>query len=212
MKIGKTLLALFLTVFVGKTLAEVVYVGGALHTLNRSDFQPSGDTKFTAFVDVIGDYGQDLVFSINGTIGGLGDQNVLKIPRCLNMGVVVGPYYGGCIQSWGYVKEFSKEFRFIAEIQVTCSGRAIGSDMDNKNQLSDIEIANKYREVKLLVNRRLSTQGKCKQLKIDLIAPHTETYIPTFPPDLVPFHPPIEVLERGSISKINLTVLIAEIF
>ncbi|WP_299939781.1 hypothetical protein [uncultured Microbulbifer sp.] len=212
MKVGKTLLALFLTVFAGKTLAEVVYVGGALHTLNRSDFQRSGDTKFTAFVDVIGDFGQDLVFSINGTIGGQGDQRVVNTPVCLST-----YYTDRCRSSWAYRRRFSKEFRYIAEIQVTCSGRAIGSDMDNKNQLSDIEIANKYREVKLLVDKRLSTQGECKQLKIDLIAPHTETYIPP-PPTTVPeiwapsfgFFP--EVLERGSISKFDLTVLIAEIF
>ncbi|WP_299939779.1 hypothetical protein [uncultured Microbulbifer sp.] len=209
MKVGKILLALFLIVFTGKTLAEVVYVGGALHTLNRSDFQPSGDTKFTAFVDVIGDFGQDLVFNINGTIGGQGNQKVLSIPVCHDRGNP-DPYFRGC-QVWIGARRFSKEFRYIAEIQVICSGRAIGSDMDNKNQLSDIEIANKYREVKLLVNRRLSTQGKCKQLKIDLIAPHTETYIPTRThPD--PFWPGIEVLERGSVSKIDLTVLIAEIF
>ncbi|WP_299939776.1 hypothetical protein [uncultured Microbulbifer sp.] len=209
MKVDKILLALFLTVFAGKTLAEVVYVGGTLHTLNRSDFQPSGDTKFTAFVDVIGDFGQDLVFSINGTIGGQGDQNVLSFPVCFSPHHPPGP---GVCHIWGADQRFSKKFRYIAEIQVTCSGRAIGSDMDNKNQLSDIEIANKYREVKLLVNKRLSTQGECKRLKIDLIAPHTETYIPILPPDLFPFHPPIEVLKRGSISKIDLTVLIAEIF
>ncbi|WP_299939787.1 hypothetical protein [uncultured Microbulbifer sp.] len=204
MKIGKTLLALFLTVFVGKTLAEVVYVGGTLHTLNMSDFQPSGDTKFTAFVDVIGDFGQDLIFSINGTIGGQGDQSVINAPV-----LFCYPEGDHCV-FLGYSRIFSNQFRYIAEIQVTCSGRAIGSDMDNKNELSDIEIANKYREVKLLVNKRLSTQGKCKQLKIDLIAPHTETYIS--PPLDDPSHPSSELLLRGSISKIDLTILIAEIF
>ncbi|WDE05413.1 hypothetical protein SG34_000220 [Thalassomonas viridans] len=179
--------------FSGMAAADTLYVGGTLHTLAKSDFVQSGN-NYTAYIDVIGDHGQQLVFDIDGTVGGQGYQGVTyrqEIRGCnLWENNVKGRDYSTClVPNYVQVPVYSNEFRYVAELQVTCNGIAIGSDMDDKNALVNGKVSNEYREVKLLVSNRRTTGGYCQQLKVL-----------------------VKGLELDSISNISLDVLVGETF
>lgn len=161
--------------------ADTVYVNGVLHTLAKSDFVQSGD-NYTAYIDVVGDNGQQLIFDVDAIVGGNGYQEITYVRICHQM----GPW--GCTEP--DVREIiSNDFRYMVELQVTCSGIAIGSDMDNKNELVNGRVNDKYREVKLLTKKTTTTGGNCQQLKVE-----------------------VKGLELSSIHNISLDVLIAEQF
>ncbi|WP_281559076.1 hypothetical protein [Thalassomonas sp. RHCl1] len=193
MKLLNTLLLISLAVFSGRSLADTVYVNGTLHTLSKSDFAQSGD-NYTAYIDVIGDYGQQLIFDIDAIVGGDGFQEVTYVTevgdRCIRWNGKKTPDHSTCIQyNLIEVPVYSNDFRYMTELQVTCSGIAIGSDMDNKNALVNGQVTDTYRETKLLVTNQKNTGGSCQQLKVE-----------------------IKGLELAAINNISLDVLIAEAF
>ncbi|WDD99070.1 hypothetical protein [Thalassomonas actiniarum] len=164
MKKALYLLALLLPVLSTAAQADTVYVGGTMHTLSKADFSQSGN-NYTANIDVIGDYGQELIFNVDAIVAGKGVQDVTREWRCL---------LPRNAQPWEYCAEpdwlitYDQDFRYQAEMKITCNGIAIGSDMDNKNELVNGFVANKDREVKLLVNKRITTGGSCQQLKVEV--------------------------------------------
>ncbi|WDD99073.1 hypothetical protein [Thalassomonas actiniarum] len=173
--------------------ADTLYVGGTLHTLAKSDFVQSGD-NYTAYIDVIGDNGQQLIFDIDGIVGGEGYQNISyreEIRGCnLWKNNIKGNDYSTCLQPrYVQVPVYDNDFRYMVELQVTCNGIAIGSDMDHKNELVNARVTDKYREVKLLVGKQRSTGGNCRQLKLQ-----------------------VKGLELESISYISMDVLVGETF
>ncbi|WDE05417.1 hypothetical protein SG34_000240 [Thalassomonas viridans] len=179
----KTILAsaLLMSVLSGAAQADTVYVNGALHTLSKSDFVQSGN-NYTAYIDVVGDHGQQLIFDVDAVVGGYGYQQITYQRICLQM----GPH--GCTEP--DIREIiSDDFRYVVELNVTCNGIAIGSDIDNKNEQVSGRVSNKYREVKLLTRKNTATGGNCRQLKVQ-----------------------VNGLELGSISNIALDVLVAEAF
>ncbi|WDE11877.1 hypothetical protein [Thalassomonas haliotis] len=193
MKLFNTLLLMSLAVFSGRSLADTVYVNGTLHTLAKSDFVQSGD-NYTAYIDVIGDYGQQLIFDIDAIVGGDGYQEVTYVTevgdRCIRWNGRKTPDFSTCIEyNLIEVPVYSNDFRYMTELQVSCSGIAIGSDMDNKNALVNGQVTDTYRETKLLVTKQKNTGGSCQQLKVD-----------------------IKGLELAAINNISLDVLIAEAF
>ncbi|WP_281559080.1 hypothetical protein [Thalassomonas sp. RHCl1] len=172
---------LLMSALSGAAHADTVYVNGTLHTLSKSDFVQSGN-NYTAYIDVVGDNGQQLIFDIDAVVGGNGYQQITYQKICLQMG------RWGCVEP--DIREIiSEDFRYVVELDVSCSGIAIGSDLDNKNEQVDGRVANKYREVKLLTQNTLVTGGNCQQLKVA-----------------------VNGLELSSISNISLDVLIAETF
>jgi len=188
-----SVVALAGSLFSAVAAADTLYVGGTLHTLAKSDFTRSGN-NYTAYIDVLGDNGQELIFDIDGTVGGQGYQEVTyrqEIRGCnLWENNVKGRDYSTClVPNYVDVPVYSNDFRYVAELQVTCSGIAVGSDMDDKNALVNGKVTDKYREVKLLVSKRRTTGGNCSQLKVL-----------------------VKGLELESISNISLDVLIGEAF
>ncbi|WDD99076.1 hypothetical protein [Thalassomonas actiniarum] len=193
MKLLNILLLIALAVVSGRSLADTVYVNGTLHTLSKSDFAQSGD-NYTAYIDVIGDYGQQLIFDIDAIVGGDGYQEVTYVTevgdRCIRWNGRKTPDYSTCIQyNLIEVPVYSNDFRYMTELQVTCNGIAIGSDMDDKNALVNGQVTDTYRETKLLVTNQKNTGGNCQQLKVE-----------------------IKGLDLGAINNISLDVLIAEAF
>ncbi|WDE05412.1 hypothetical protein SG34_000215 [Thalassomonas viridans] len=193
MKFIKLALLITLAVFCGRSLADTVYVNGTLHTLAKSDFVRSGD-NYIAYIDVVGDFGQQLIFDIDAIVGGDGYQEVTYVTevgdRCIRWNGKKTPDFSTCIQfNLIEVPVYSNDFRYVTELQVTCNGLAIGSDMDNKNALVNGQVTDTYRETKLLVNNQKSTGGNCQQLKVE-----------------------VKGLELASINNISLDVLIAEAF
>lgn len=154
--------------------ASVIYVSGIKYTLNKSDFQQSGQT-FTAALEVVGDQGRPLMFDIDARVGGLGKET----PEA------------SCAMSCHTAQANSNtvDFRYVVEMQVSCSGIAIGSETDNRNALNDTWVSDRYREVKLLVDNTLTTHGQCQQLDIA-----------------------VKGLDLDHISMIDLDVIIAEYF
>lgn len=193
MKPIKTLLLICLIILSGRSLADTLYVNGTLHTLAKSDFVQSGD-NYTAYIDVFGDYGQQLIFDIDAIVGGEGYQEVTYITevgdRCIRWNGRKTPDFSNCVQyNLIEVPVYSNDFRYVTELQVTCSGIAIGSDMDDKNALVNGQVTDSYRETKLLVSNQKNTGGHCQQLKVE-----------------------IKGLELAAINNISLDVLIAEAF
>jgi len=193
MKLVNTFLLISLAVFSGRTLADTVYVNGTLHTLAKSDFVQSGN-NYTAYIDVIGDYGQQLIFDIDAVVGGDGYQEVTYVTetgtRCIRWNGRKTPDYSTCLEfNTIEVPVYSDDFRYVTELQVTCSGMAIGSDMDDKNELVNGQVTDTYRETKLLINSQKNTGGNCRQLKVE-----------------------VKGLELEAINNISLDVLIAEPF
>ena len=173
--------AVLMSALGGVARADTVYVNGALHTLAKSDFVQSGN-NYTAYIDVVGDYGQQLIFDIDGIVGGYGSQQITYQKICLQMGP------RGCTEP--DIREIiSDDFRYVVELKVTCSGIAIGYDLDDKNALVDGRVTDKYREVKLLTQNSLVTGGNCRQLKVE-----------------------VNGLELDSIGNIALDLLVAEPF
>ncbi|WDE05418.1 hypothetical protein SG34_000245 [Thalassomonas viridans] len=164
MKKAPYLLALLLPVFSSAALADTVYVGGTMHTLNKADFSQSGN-NYTANIDVIGDYGQELIFNVDAKVAGKGAQDVHREWRCL---LPRNAQPGQWCAEPDWLITYDQDFRYQVEMKITCSGIAIGSDMDNKNELVNGFVANKDREVKLLVNKRITTDGNCQQLKVEV--------------------------------------------
>ncbi|WDE11875.1 hypothetical protein [Thalassomonas haliotis] len=187
---------LFATLLAGMmsaAYADTVYVNGTLHTLAKSDFVQSGN-NYTAYLDVIGDNGQQLLFDIDGIVGGQGYQAITyreEIRGCnVWQGNVKGHDYSTClVPRYVQVPVYSNDFRYVVEVQVTCSDIAIGSDLDHKNALVNGKVTDKYREVKLLVDKQRSTGGNCQQLKLE-----------------------IKGLDLESVSNISMDVLVAETF
>jgi len=184
MKKAPYLLALLLPVF-SAAAAETVYVGGTMHSLSKADFSQSGN-NYTATLDVIGDYGQQLIFNVDARVGGKGIQDVNREWRCL---------LPRNAQPWEYCAEpdwlitYDQDFRYQVQMKVTCSGIAIGSDMDNKNELVNGYVSDKNREVKLLIDKRTTTGGNCQQLKVE-----------------------VNGVDVGSIDNIDLNMFIVEEF
>ena len=173
--------AVLMSALGGVARADTVYVNGALHTLAKSDFVQSGN-NYTAYIDVVGDYGQQLIFDIDGIVGGYGSQQITYQKICLQMGP------RGCTEP--DIREIiSDDFRYVVELKVTCSGIAIGSDMDNKNELVNGYVSDKNREVKLLIDKRTTTGGNCQQLKVE-----------------------VNGVDVGSIDNIDLNMFIVEEF
>ncbi len=132
--------------------ADRVYIVGTYDTLSIEDFQQQG-SLYTAYIDVMGDDGQELIFDIDAKVGGEGDLSVKD--RCCP------PHVRNCTPCPLY------ELTYTIEIQVSCSNHAVGSDMDGtysfSNRYPDI-----YQEVQLLVDNSFSTGGQCRQLRIDV--------------------------------------------
>jgi len=190
-------LALTAGLFSAAVAADTVYVGGTLHTLSKSDFVQSGN-NYTAYIDVIGDYGQQLVFDVDAVVGGQGFQEVTYTSETFCVAWIDGSGQliispdgeDECVQYYTHeTAHYSNDFRYVAEMQVTCNGIAIGSDLDHKNALVNGKVTDKYREVKLLVGKQRSTGGDCQQLKVQ-----------------------VKGLDLESISNITMDVLIGETF
>ena len=161
--------------------ADIVYVIGTLHTLAKSDFQQSGN-NYTALIDVVGDNGQQLIFDVDGMVGGIGHQEISYIKICRQSS------RWGCTEP-DELERISPDFRYVVELKVTCNGIAIGLDMEDKNELVNGRVSDKYREVELLTKKTTVTGGNCQQLKVE-----------------------VKGLELSSISNISLDVLIVEPF
>ncbi|WP_281559077.1 hypothetical protein [Thalassomonas sp. RHCl1] len=194
MKLLLLLVALTASLSSAGAIAGTVYIGGTLHTLSKSDFVQSGN-DYTAYIDVIGDYGQELVFDIDGIIGGQGYQQVNENSRtyCIRwQGNTRSPEneHSICLEYRTIdLTTYGNEFRYVVELQVSCNGMAIGSDMDDKNDLVNGKVNERYREVKLLVGKQLTTGGNCQQLKVE-----------------------VKGVALDTIDNISLDVLIAEVF
>lgn len=162
-------------------VADVVYVSGSKHVLSKADFQPSGNT-YTATIDVLGDYGQSLIFDVDAIVVGQGYQEREEV--CFRY----HPDDLPCSES--YIK-LLPSFRYVVDLQVSCSGIAIGSDSENENMLVNegVRVTDTGREVSLLVDNQLITGGNCQQLKVV-----------------------VDGSEVSSIDSIDLDVLIAEAF
>ena len=171
MKLAKSLLASSLLLASTSLLAAgVVYVSGSKYTMNKADFLQSGN-NYTAYLDVDGDTGQQLIFDVDARVTGMGKESPEK--DCNTSCHYKGPV----------------DFRYVVEMQVSCSGIAIGSEMDNRNELNDTWVDDRSREVKLLVDNTLVTGGNCQQLQVD-----------------------VKGVDVDSIDAIELDVLIGETF
>lgn len=193
----KFLLLIFVlttSLFAASARAGTVYIGGTLHTLSKADFVQSGN-DYIAYIDVIGDHGQKLVFDIDGIVGGQGYQQVNENSHtfCIRWeGNTRSPEneHSACLEYRTIdLTTYGNDFRYLVELQVTCNGMAIGLDMDDKNDLVNGKVTDRYREVKLLVGKQLTTGGNCQQLKVE-----------------------VKGLALDTIDNISLDVLIAEIF
>ncbi|WDD99080.1 hypothetical protein [Thalassomonas actiniarum] len=167
--VKRTLAASMMFISTG-LFAGVVYVSGSKFTLNKADFLQSGN-NYTAYLEVDGDTGQQLIFDVDARVAGLGKESPEK--DCNTSCHYKGPV----------------DFRYVVEMQVSCSGIAIGSEMDNRNELNDTWVDNRSREVKLLVDNTLVTGGNCQQLQVD-----------------------VKGVDVDTIETIELDVLIGEIF
>ncbi|WDD99075.1 hypothetical protein [Thalassomonas actiniarum] len=194
MKFLLLLLALMASLSGAPAAAGTVYIGGTLHTLSKSDFVASGN-NYSAYIDVIGDYGQELIFDIDGIVGGQGYQQVNDNSRtfCIRWeGNTRLPEneHSACLEYRTIdLTTYGNDFRYVVELQVSCNGMAIGLDTDDKNELVNGQVTDRYREVKLLVGKQLTTGGNCQQLKVE-----------------------VKGLALDTIDNISLDVLIAEIF
>ncbi|WDE05407.1 hypothetical protein SG34_000190 [Thalassomonas viridans] len=150
--------------------AGVVYVSGSKYTMNKADFLQSGN-NYTAYLQVDGDTGQQLIFDVDARVAGLGKESPEK--DCNTSCHYKGPV----------------DFRYVVEMQVSCSGIAIGSEMDNRNELNDTWVDDRSREVKLLVDNTLTTGGNCQQLQVD-----------------------VKGVDVDTIETIELDVLVGEVF
>ena len=124
--------------------APQIQVGGAAQQLSLSDFERQGNT-YIAEALVIGDEGQKLTFDIDATVTGHGYQRME-----------------------GSDQQQRTNFRFSAELQVTCNGMAIGSDMGNHHALINGTVNNTQRELALAIDRSRVTQGECNALNFTL--------------------------------------------
>ena len=162
-------------------MADVVYVSGAKHSLSKGDFQRLGNT-YIANIEVIGDYGQQLIFDVDAIVAGKGYQEQEEV--CFSY----HPDDPPCSES--YIR-LLPSFRYVAELKVSCNGIAIGSDTDNWNMLvsEGVRVTDTAREVSLLVDNELATGGNCRQLQVV-----------------------VDGSEVRNIDSIDLDVLVAEAF
>ncbi|WDD99090.1 hypothetical protein [Thalassomonas actiniarum] len=161
--------------------ADVVYVSGSKHNLSKADFQRSGNT-YTANIEVVGDYGQTLIFDIDAIVAGRGYQDNREV--CFTY----HPDEPPCHESY---TEWLPNFRYVVDLKVSCNGIAIGLDSENKNMLVNegVRVRDTGREVSLLIDNELVTGGNCQQLQVI-----------------------VDGTELSSIDSIDLDVLVAEAF
>lgn len=154
--------------------ADVVIVDGLVHKLNKSDFVQQGNT-YVKTLEVIGDTGNTLVFDLDATVGGQGSQEVLTCdldnPDTHHLCVRPRPDIA-CLpldrDCDGQAPiEYSKDFRYMVEMKLSCSGTAIGTDLEHRNAYVNGKVENKYREVDLLISEQ-KVLGQCQQLRIEI--------------------------------------------
>ncbi|WP_444924249.1 hypothetical protein ACJJH9_02995 [Microbulbifer sp. DLAB2-AF] len=175
------------------TGADYVYVNGTRITLSDESFVNIGGQKYVATVPVEGDVGRDLIFDIDAKIKGDGYYDLGF--KCYARGWQIGelepgirdllfPWYPPC--PIGYAVP-GDNFYFSIRMDVTCSDFIIGTESANRNTLLTSEqksaiaksvdrkwgkvIGNPYertRELNLLIDNYLNTEGACKELRIEI--------------------------------------------
>lgn len=208
MKTKSLLFGLIAILLSSQAIADVVYISGSKHTIDKQSFTKSGST-YTTVLSVAGDYGQQLIFDIDARITGNGyidpGFECHKLFRQPGGMVLIGTGFPPDCDFTSVNP--SDEFRFIVEMSAYCSGTPIGTDMADRNALltaAQVQAVkdsvnsygfivgnpyNTYRSLNLLVDKTLTTDGNCQELTIK-----------------------VKGLDNTQIGSIDMDILIGESF
>lgn len=149
------------TLLSGTAVADTTYVIGNYHRLNLNDFTRSGNNYVTT-LDVAGEQGHQLIFDIDGSVSGYGFQDARTVYICLQRGP-----NGICYEPDDRTI-YDDDFRYMVELKLTCSGIAVGTDLEHKNEVVNGAVTNRYRSVELMLSKQINTNGNCRQLRIEV--------------------------------------------
>ncbi|WDE03523.1 hypothetical protein SG34_019295 [Thalassomonas viridans] len=169
------------------TEADFTFTPGLPNTFFPSLGQMTSD-RYVAEFPVRGDEGQSLLFDLDVDVWGNGDQRDQAFCIYYVNGVRMERALAGvmdiCWSGQGYTLP-GKNFTYSVDMTVTCSGIAVGNDSDNRNErLEDyVEMSNKFRGVRLRIDKQGIYNGQCKMIKIEIV-PGLNTQIQQINADL----------------------------
>lgn len=174
MKVFAAATALVLCTFSHLAQADTIYINGTRHTLDKADFQQSGN-KYVAYLDVVGDGGQNIIFDLDAIVTGKGKlkrphwQCIFQLDASSSQAVIDEPILRPVCNGGGEPRYYPYyNFGYDVQFTVTCSGHIIGRDRDNRNSFTEREVTNLNRDVTLTIDSTKALNGSCQSLMIEV--------------------------------------------